>query len=120
MIIRRSLFGALLSGCVVQAAFTQTGSPARIRGTIDAVDAETMTVTSRDGQRIALAIAPDVMVTAIIAAKITDIKPGSYVGAAAVPQAGGTLPALDILRCSQKTCAASERADIPGTSSHRV
>ena len=48
-----------------------------------------MTVTSRDGQKIALAIAPDVLVTAIIAANITDIKPGSYIGTAAVPQADG-------------------------------
>ena len=55
-----------------------------------------MTVTSRDGQKIALAIAPDVLVTAIIAANITDIKPGSYIGTAAMPQADGTLRAFEI------------------------
>ena len=54
-----------------------------------------MTVTSRDGRKIALAIAPDVVVTAIIAASITDIKPGSSIGTAAAPQADG-MRALEI------------------------
>jgi hypothetical protein len=76
--------------------FAQTALPVRVRGTIDSVDAQTMTVTSRDGRKIALAIAPDVVVTAMIAASITDIKPGSYIGTAAMPQADGTLRAFEI------------------------
>jgi hypothetical protein len=96
MILRRSLSAALLGGCFVRVVFAQTGLPVRVRGTIDSVDAQTMTVTSRDGQKIALAIAPDVLVTAIIAANITDIKPGSYIGTAAMPQADGTLRAFEI------------------------
>src|SRR5580704_7646222 len=83
MILRRSLSAALLGGCFVPVVSLQV----RVRGTIDSVDAQTMTVTSRDGRKIALAIAPDVVVTAIIAASITDIKPGSYIGTAAMPQA---------------------------------
>ena len=119
MILRRSLSAALLGGCFVGVVLAQTALPARVRGTIDSVDAQTMTVTSRDGQKIALAIAPDVLVTAIIAANITDIKPGSYIGTAAMPQADGTLRAFGC-RCSPTACAAWERATIPGTSNHRV
>ena len=78
--------------------FAQTALPVRVRGTINSVDAQTMTVTSRDGQKIALAIAPDALVTAIIAANITDIKPGSYIGTAAVPQADG-VRAFEIQVC---------------------
>jgi hypothetical protein len=88
MILHRSL-SALLAGCFIPVVFAQTALPVRVRGTIDSVHAQTMTVTSRDGQKIALAIAPDVLVTAIIAANITDIKRGSYIGTAAVPHADG-------------------------------
>ena len=95
MILHRSL-SALLAGCFIPVVFAQTALPVRVRGTIDSVHAQTMTVTSRDGQKIALAIAPDVVVTAIIAASITDIKPGSYIGTAAMPQADGTLRAFEI------------------------
>ena len=95
MILHRSL-SALLAGCFILVVFAQTALPVRVRGTIDSVDAQTMTVTSRDGQKIALAIAPDVVVTAIISAKITDIKPGCYIGTAAMPQADGTLRAFEI------------------------
>jgi hypothetical protein len=91
MILRRSLSAALLGGCFVPVVSLQV----RVRGTIDSVDAQTMTVTSRDGRKIALAIAPDVVVTAIIAASITDIKPGSLIGTAAAPQADG-MRALEI------------------------
>ena len=98
--------------------FAQTALPVRVRGTIDSVDAQTMTVTSRDGQKIALAIAPDVLVTAIIAANITDIKPGSYIGTAAVPQADG-VRAFEIQVCPDSMRGVGE-GTIPGTSNHRV
>jgi hypothetical protein len=92
----RTLLAAALGCCLAVAALAQTATPVRVRGTIDAVDAKTMTVTSRNGQKLALAIAPDIGVTTIIAANITDIKPGSYIGTAAMPQADGTLRAFEI------------------------
>ena len=55
-----------------------------------------MQVTSRDGQKVTLAVAPDINVTAVIAANIADIKPGSYIGTAAMPQADGSLRAYEI------------------------
>ncbi len=91
-----TLLAAALGCCLAVGALAQTATPVRVRGTIDAVDAKSMTVTSRDGQQRALAIAPDIGVTTIIAANITDIKPGSYIGTAAMPQADGTLRAFEI------------------------
>jgi hypothetical protein len=92
----RTLFAAALGGCLTVAAFAQATTPVRVRGTIDAVDAKTMTVTSREGQKVTLSIAPNIGVTAVIAARITDIKPGSYIGTAAMPQPDGTLRAFEI------------------------
>jgi len=92
----RILLAAVVGCCLAMAALAQTAAPVRVRGTIDAVDAKTMTVTARDGQKVTLAVAPDIGVTAIIATSITDIKPGSYIGTAAMPQADGTLLAREI------------------------
>lgn len=96
MTSRRNLLAATLFCCIAGAAFAQTPAPVRVRGTIDSVNAQTMVVTSREGQKVTLAVAPDVGVTAILAASISDIKPGTYIGTAAMPQADGSLLAYEI------------------------
>lgn len=96
MISRRNLVATLLFFGVAGGAVAQDAAPVRVRGTIDTVDAKTMQVTSRDGQKVTLAVAPDINVTAVIAANIADIKPGSYIGTAAMPQADGSLRAYEI------------------------
>ena len=84
MKLQRRLLAAPFGCCLAGAAFAQASAPTRVRGTIDAMDAKSVTVTTRDGKKTELAIAPDVGITAIGAAKITDITPGSYIGTAAV------------------------------------
>jgi hypothetical protein len=96
MTSRRNLLAATLICCLAGAAFAQTAAPVRVRGTIDAVDAKTMRVTSREGQPVTLAMAPDVVVTAVLPASIADIKPGTYIGTAAMPQEDGSLLAFEI------------------------
>jgi hypothetical protein len=96
MTSRRNLLAATLFCCLAGTALAQAPAPVRVRGTIDAVDAQTMVVTSREGQKVTLAVAPDVGVTAILAASITDIKAGTYIGTAAMPQADGSLLAYEI------------------------
>lgn len=77
-------------------ALAQDAAPVRVRGTIDAVDAQTMRVTSREGPSVTLAVASKAGVTAIAAATIADIKPGSYIGTAAMPQPDGSAVAQRI------------------------
>jgi len=96
MTSRRNLLAATLFCCLAGTALAQTAAPVRVRGTIDAVDAQTMRVTSREGQPVTLAVAPNVVVTAILAASIADIKPGTYIGTAAMPQEDGSLLAFEI------------------------
>ena len=96
MTSRRNLLAVTLFCCLAGAALAQDATPVRVRGTIDAVDARTLRVTSRAGQPVTLAVAPNVVVTAIVAASIADLKPGSYIGTAAVPQADGSLLAYEI------------------------
>jgi hypothetical protein len=102
MTTRRKLLAATLFCCFAGAAFdptaalAQAAAPVRVRGTIDAVDAQTLRVTSREGQQVTLALAPNFVVTAILAASIADIKPGTYIGTAAMPQDDGSLRAFEI------------------------
>ena len=77
-------------------ALAQTPAPARLRATIDSVTATTLTVTLRDGNPAIVQLPSAVRVSGITVAKIGDIKPGSYIGTAAMPQADGTLRAFEI------------------------
>lgn len=96
MSYRRQLLVAALCGCLAGPALAQDAAPFRIRGTIDAVQGQSMQVTSRTGQKMTVALAPNVIVTAIVATKIADIQPNSYIGTAAMPQPDGTLKALEV------------------------
>jgi Domain of unknown function (DUF5666) len=67
----------------------------RIRGTIERVDGNTYVVRSRDGYVHALALATDASVAASVKSSIVDIRPGLYIGIAAIPQSDGSLRALE-------------------------
>jgi hypothetical protein len=69
----------------------------RVRGTIDGIDGQTMSVASRDGMKLAIKIADNVTVAGIVKASMADIKPGSYVGVAGMPQEDGSQRALEVL-----------------------
>ncbi len=71
-------------------------APVRVRGTIERVDGGTYVVKSRDGKEIKLKLAPKGGVSAVIAATLADVKPGRYIGVAALPQADGSQKALEV------------------------
>ncbi len=86
-------FGACLLASVATVQAQQT---ARIRGTVTALSAGTVDIATRDGEKVTAALAPNFSVASVGLGKITDIKPDSYIGTAAVPQPDGTLKALEI------------------------
>ena len=68
----------------------------RVRGTIESVAADHVTIKPRIGQAVSVKFADAMRVAAASKAEIGDIKPDSYVGTAATPQADGTLKALEV------------------------
>jgi hypothetical protein len=78
------------------AALAQAPQVVRIRATIDAADANSLSLTTRSGDKVTVALAPDTMVTLLVPIKLEDIKPGSFIGSAAMPQADGTQRALEV------------------------
>jgi len=68
----------------------------RIRATIDAVSPTSLSLTSRAGQQQTVAIASDTVIVAIVPMKLEDIKPGAFIGSAAMPRPDGTQRALEV------------------------
>ena len=81
---------------VVAPALAQSAPPRIIRGEIVSVDGANLAVRTRSGESISVHLKEGQTVTAIIPAQLSDIKPGVFVGAAAMPAADGTLTALEV------------------------
>ena len=86
---------ALLLAPAVPMALAQD-PPVRVRGTIDRVEGDTYVVKARGGGELKVTLAEKAMVVALIKASLADIKQGSYVGVAGMPQADGSQKALEV------------------------
>ena len=69
----------------------------RLRAVIEKVDATSITIKERSGEVITLVRPAAMDVSEVYPIAMTDIKPGSYIGTAAMPQADGTQVALEVL-----------------------
>lgn len=79
------------------AASAQSSDTVRIRGTIVRVDANTLVVQDRGGEVVSLARPAEMAVSEVYRIKLSDIKRGSFIGTAAMPQADGTQKALEVV-----------------------
>lgn len=78
-------------------AFAQpAAAPVALRGKITALSGDELKVHTRNGKDVEVALAPDTAIRAVENAEPKDIAQGSYVGTAAIPQADGTLKALEV------------------------
>ena len=82
--------------------------PVRLRGTIEKVDATTLTVKERGGESVVLQRAPDMGISEVYPITLADIKPGSYIGTAAMPQPDGSQRALEVVVFPEAARGASE------------
>ena len=86
-------FALALTGSV---AFAQQADTVRIRGTIEKVDGETLTVKARDGKTMMVKLAANAPVTAMVKSTMADIKQGTFVGVTAMPQPDGSQKAIGL------------------------
>src|SRR5262249_34233610 len=70
--------------------------PRRVRGTIERVDGASLAIKMRDGSELNIKLKDNATVSAVASAKLADIKPGTYVGIAAMPQPDGSQRALEV------------------------
>ncbi|PMS23675.1 hypothetical protein C0Z18_00360 [Trinickia dabaoshanensis] len=80
-------------------AFAQSSAvkPERIRGEIVSFGGSTLKVHRRSGETVTIDMQASSAVNAVKAISLSDIKPGSYVGAAAIPGPDGKLTAKEVL-----------------------
>jgi hypothetical protein len=71
--------------------------PERIRGDIVSLQGDILTVHRRSGDTVPIEVKADVQVSALKAIKLSDVKTGSYVGAAAVSGSDGKMTAASLL-----------------------
>ena len=86
--------GAMTGGPAMAAAAAP--APTRVRGVLEKVDANSIVVSTRSGDKVTLKLADNASVRWIEPIKISAIKPGSFIGTAAIAQPDGTLKALEI------------------------
>ena len=88
------LTGALIAAsCTIASA--QPAPTMRVRGTIEKVDGNALTLKTTEGEQ-KLTLAGGAQVIAVVKASMADIKENTFLGSAAMPQPDGTQKALEV------------------------
>lgn len=96
---KRSTFIAAAAAAVFVAgsAMAQGAPPAtRLAATVVKADGDRLEATQANGTPVTLALTGDVRIMSVATAEPEEIKPGSFVGSAALPGPDGTLIALEV------------------------
>jgi len=98
MSVRRSTLLALLmvAASTLTAVAQKAPVPSRVRGEIEAVDGDVLTVKSRSGEDFKLHMTADMRVVGITKISLGDIKVGSFIGATTVPGSDGMPTAVEV------------------------
>jgi len=90
--IRLALAGAIIAASCT----TATAQAVRVRGTIEKTDGNVLSLKSSDGAEVKLTLTDNAMIVAVVKASMADIKEGTFLGSAAMPQADGSQKALEV------------------------
>ncbi len=81
---------------IVPGDAAQAQDTVRVRGAIASIDGATYVIRARDGAERKVALADNAQIAAVVKASLADIKQGLFVGVTAMPQADGSLSALEV------------------------
>ncbi len=81
---------------IAGAALSSAQQPVRVRGTIEAVDGQTLTIKTREGSDLKAKLNDKAMIVAVVKASYADIKQGSFIGVTGMPQPDGTQKCMEI------------------------
>ena len=91
------IMGMVLALGAVTTLSAQAADKARVRGVVESLSGDTLTVKSREGKDVTIKLKSGWAVNGIVNASVTDIKPGDFVGIASVPTDSGVNGALEVL-----------------------
>jgi hypothetical protein len=87
----------LLAGAIIAASCSAaTAQTMRISGTIEKADGNVLSLKSSDGAEVKLTLTENAMIIAVVKASMADIKEGTFLGSAAMPQPDGSQKALEV------------------------
>ncbi|AXA23891.1 MULTISPECIES: hypothetical protein [Pseudomonas] len=89
-------FGLLMAGATVLASAADMPVIKPLRGVIEDVSSNTLTFKTRTGAQQTIGLTDKTGVVRASKADLASIKTDSFVGSAAIPQANGTLKALEV------------------------
>nr|WP_197975688.1 MULTISPECIES: hypothetical protein [unclassified Pseudomonas] len=88
--------GTLLLSAAVMASAADMPVVKPMRGTVDGLDNNTLSFTTRSGAHQTIGLTDKTGIRLVSKANIDSIKADSFIGSAATPQADGTLKALEV------------------------
>lgn len=100
--MRRQVLQTLLHGLVATivvltgAGLARAQETVRVRGALERQEGDVYVIKARDGKDVRVKLTANAVVVAIVKASLADIKAGSYVGVAGLPQADGSQKALEV------------------------
>jgi len=83
-------------GLVFMGGLASAQETVRVRGTIEGLEGSIYIVRAQDGSSLKLTLAANAGVAASVKSALSDIKRGSYIGVAALPQPDGSQRALEV------------------------
>jgi hypothetical protein len=95
--------GLALAACALAAALlTPTlagaeGAAVRVRGTVVSLDGSKLIVHAKDGKDVAVSLKDNYAVLAVVKSSMADIKTGTFIGTATVPQPDSSLRSLEVV-----------------------
>ena len=97
----RCITRRVATATIVAAAFAASAGIAqaqnvRVRGTIEKLDGNTLTVKSRDGGELKLTLKDNAAIRGVVKAKLEDVKAATNVAITSRPRADGTLEAVEL------------------------
>ena len=87
---------ALIALSVCAAALAQTATVVRIRGNVESLEGNMLTVKARNGERMKVHLAEHAVVMGITKGSVSDVQTGKFVGTTTVGERDGALVALEI------------------------
>jgi hypothetical protein len=87
---------ALLAATFMLSSVAAHAQNVRVRGTIEKLDGNVLTVKSRDGAELKLTLKDDARIAGVVKAALADVKPDSNVAITSRPRPDGTLEAYEL------------------------
>ncbi len=73
------------------------GTPVRVRGTVASLDGSKLVVRAKDGKDVNVSLKDNYAALAVVKSSMDDIKQGTFIGTATMPQPDGSLRAVEVV-----------------------